>query len=254
MLRLLRYETLLLYVQLAAIVGVLIRFITSGLYRTYRFFFIYLIVFTGEAVCPLVVPRGTDLYAYIFFATEGVIIVLYALSVLELYSLVLRNLPGIASVSRRYIKVALGIAIVISLALLQLEQIPMNDISRFFTFESIIVCSLVLFVFLITSFLVYYPIPLNRNVIFYSIGYAFYFTSKALALFLRNTGHPNWDEAFGFLLLAVSTACLLFWIFSLSGPGESKTVVFGHKWNQKDEQRLVEQLDAINRSLMRARK
>jgi hypothetical protein len=253
MLGLLRYENLLFHVQQAAFAGLLIRFIASGLQRIYRFFFIYLIVLAGQGLYPLVVRQGTDLYAYIFLGTEGVIVLLYALIVLELYSLVLRDLPGIASLSRRYIKVALGIAILVSLALLQFEQIPRTYMARFFTFESTIVSSLVLFVFLITGFLVYYPIPLNRNVIFYSIGYAFYFTSKALALFLRNTGH-EWDALFSFSLMGVSTACLIFWIFSLSQQGEKKTVVIGHKWNQKDEQRVMEQLDAINRALMRARK
>jgi hypothetical protein len=253
MLALLRYENLLIYLQLAAIAGVLIRFVTSGLYRTYRFFFIYLIVLAGQALYPLLVPRMTDLYAYTFFGTEGIVVLLYALIVLELYSLVLRELPGIASISRRYIKIALAIAILVSLALLQLEQIPRSPIARFLTFESTIVFSLVLFVFLITAFLVYYPIPLNRNVIFYSIGYAFYFTSKALALFLRNTGSA-WHKQFGLSLLGVSTACLIFWIFSLSAEGEKKTIIFGHKWSHEDEQRLLEQLDAINTSLLRVRK
>jgi hypothetical protein len=253
MLGLSRYENLIIYLQLAAIVGVLIRFLTAGLQRVYRFFFCYLVVLAGQGLFPLMVRRGTNLYGYVFIGIEGVIVLLYALIVLELYSLVLRNLPGIASISRRYIKIALGVAILISLMLLQLEQIPHDVMARFFSFESTIVFSLVFFVFLITAFLVYYPIPLNRNVIFYSIGYAFYFTSKALALFLRNTGH-QWDAVFSFLLLGVSTACLIFWIFSLSRAGEQKTVVFGHKWNREDERYLLEQLDAINRSLMRVRK
>jgi hypothetical protein len=252
MLRLLRYENLLLYVQLAAIVGVLVRFAATRLHRIYRFFFVYLIVLALQVLCALVIPHDTNPYAYSFLATEGLIVLLYALIVLELYSLVLRDLPGIASIARRYIKIALAAAILLSLAVLQLEQIPQGTISRFFTFESTIVCSLVFFVFLITVFLVYYPIPLNRNVIFYSIGYAFYFTTKALALFLRNTGH-QWDK-FGFSLVTVATGCLLFWVFSLSQSGEQKTIVFGHRWNEKDERRLIEQLDAINKSLLRARK
>lgn len=253
MLRLLRYENLLFYVQQAALIGLLIRFVASGLQRTYPFFFIYLIVLAAQDLVPLVTVRGTNLYGYSFLVTEGVIVVLYALIVLELYSLVLRDLPGIASISRRYTKVALAVAILISLALLQSEQVPRSYMAQFFTFESTIVSSLVLFVFLITGFLVYYPVPLSRNVIFYSVGYAFYFTSKALTLFLRNTGH-DWDASFSFALMAVSTACLIFWIFSLSRSGEKKTVVIGHKWNRKDEQRVMEQLDAINRALLRSRK
>jgi hypothetical protein len=253
MLGLLRYENLLFYVQQAAFIGLLVRFVASGLQRTYRFFFIYMIVMAGQDLVPMFARRGTNLYGYSFIATEGVIVLLYALIVLELYSLVLRDLPGIASVSRRYIKVALAIAILISLTLLQFEQVPRSYMARFFTFESTIVSSLVLFVFLITGFLVYYPIPLSRNVIFYSIGYAFYFTSKALALFLRNTGH-QWDALFSFCLMAVSTASLIFWIVSLSSEGEKKTIVIGHKWNREDEERVMQQLDAINRSLMRVRK
>lgn len=249
MFRLLSDENLLLYVQLAAIAGVLIRFVTSGLYRTYRFFFTYLLVFAVQAFYPLTMNRDSDYYAYIFLATEGVIILLYALIVLELYSLVLRELPGIASISRRYIKIALAAAILVALLVLQFEQTPQNAISRFFSFESTIVCSLVFFVLLITLFLVVYPIPLSRNVIFYSIGYAFYFSTKAVALFLRNTGHQG--DKFGLSLLAGATACLFFWIFSLSKAGEKKTIVVGHKWSNKDEKRLIEQLDAINEILMR---
>jgi hypothetical protein len=253
MLGLLRYEDLLLYVQQAALAGLLIRFVASGLQRTYRFFFLYLIVLAVQNLVPVLTVWSSNLYASCFLVTEGVIVLFYALIVLELYSLVLRELPGIASVSRRYIKLALAVAIMVSLALLQFEQLPGTYMARFSTFESTIVSSLVLFVFLITGFLVYYPIPLNRNVIFYSIGYAFYFASKALALFLLNTGR-DWDPLVSFVLIAVSTTCLIFWIFSLSRVGEQKTIVIGHRWNQKDEQRVIEQLDAINRSLMRARK
>jgi hypothetical protein len=201
----------------------------------------------------MLAPNGHNLYRQLFLGTESIIVCMYALVVLELYSLVFRQLPGIATVSRRYIRVALGVAILAAILLLQLEQTPTTNLTRFYTFECAIVTSLILFVFLITIFLFYYPIPLNRNVIYYSIGYAVYFTSKALALFLRNTG-LEWDRYFSLTMLVVSTSCLVFWAWRISRAGEQKTVVIGHRWSRRDEQHLLEQLESINSSLLRARK
>lgn len=250
---LLPYEQLLFDIHVGALVGVLIRFLTLGLSRVYKFFVTYITVLLLQSMIPIFVKMDTSLYGYLFLATETVVVVLYALVVLELYSIVLRDLHGIATVARRYIRIAVGIAILISALLLGFEQTPANLLARFYTFESAIVSSLVLFVFLITAFLVYFPIPLSRNVIYYSIGYAVYFTSKALALFLRNTGH-TWDRQFSVAMLCVATACLIFWIFALSAKGETKTVQLGHKWNREDEERLQQQIEAINASLLRARK
>lgn len=249
------YENLLFYVQLAALVGVAVRLIASGLASIYRFFAVYLIVQIIEGLIPILIRNRphSNAYGYLFLATEGVLVLLYALIVLELYSLVFRDLSGIATIARRFIKIAIALAITVALMILVLEPVPPGILPRFYTFQSTIVSSLVLFVFLITGFLVYYPIPLNRNVIYYSIGYAFYFTSKALLLILHNTGHGQ-NRALSFAMLAVSTACLLFWIFALSPRGEKKTVIFGHQWNLKDEQHLLQQLREFNETLLRARK
>jgi hypothetical protein len=108
-----------------------------------------------------------------------------------------------------------------------------------------------MFVLLINLFLVYYPIPLNRNVIVYSIGYAVYFLTKAAALFARNVS-DELQRQISAVLIAVSTGCLIFWALALNRRGETKTVVIGHKWRAEDEERLLSQLKEINASLGRA--
>src|SRR5205085_167429 len=123
----------------------------------------------------------------------------------------------------------------------------------FFAFERPVVSSLVCFVFLITAFLAYYPIRLHRNVIYYTVGYAVYFSSKGLALFLRNTGH-DWDRFLSPALMAVSTTCLIFWTFALKATREPDTPLFQHAHGRIEEERLLKQLDAVNASLLRARK
>jgi hypothetical protein len=99
--------------------------------------------------------------------------------------------------------------------------------------------------------LVYYPIPLGRNVIVYSMGYAVFFLTRAAVPLMINLGQ-NWARQLGTIAMTVSVACLILWIFALSRAGENKRVVVGHQWNPGDDQRLLAQLEAINTSLLRS--
>ena len=74
--------------------------------------------------------------------------------------------------ARHYIKITLVLAILLSLLLLRIEKTPNTLTGYLFMFERPILSSLVVFVLLISGFLVYYPVPLGRNVIVYLTGYA----------------------------------------------------------------------------------
>jgi hypothetical protein len=253
-------QQILLFLQTAALVGLAVRMWLAGLPHIYVYFFSYLILALLQSVVLTAVGysdadstalQSSVAYGYAWMASEGVIVCSYALVVLECYANVLRNLAGIASLSRRYVKITLSLSILIALLLLGLEKTPTTIFGYFYSFQRAVVSSLIAFVLLITAFLAYYPVPLNRNVIVYSLGYAVYFLTKAAALFVRNLGH-RWDRPLGDLLIIVSTGCLVFWIFALNRQGETKTAVIGHKWHTGDEERLLLQLMAINAGLSRA--
>src|SRR5205807_64745 len=107
-------------------------------------------------------PYDSASYRYSWLITQALLTCFCALIVLELYTLVLRDLTGIASASRRYLKICLGIAIVGSLLLLLVEQTPHGITNIFVTMERALFTSLLIFVLLLTGFLAYYPIPINR--------------------------------------------------------------------------------------------
>jgi hypothetical protein len=179
------------------------------------------------------------------------IVTFYALVVLELYSNVLRDLPGIAGTARRYIKIVLMLAIVIALLPFWLEKTVSSPFGYLVVWERFVISSLVLLVLLMSAFLVYYPVPLGRNVIVYSTGYAVFFvTREAGALVIDLDQH--WTRQISSISMTVSVACLIFWILALNRDGETKRVVIGHQWNPGDDQRLLAQLDAINTSLLRS--
>jgi hypothetical protein len=243
----------LLALQFVAFPLLILRICTAGLWRKYPFFTAYLLAEFVQLFIPYIFPFTSRAYGYAFVFSEAPIVALYVLVVLELYSKVLDPLPGIALESRRYIKVSMAVASVVSLSLLFYEGAATNLVARFLVFERAIVFSLVLFVLFIVGFLVYYPIALSRNIIVYSMGYAFLFLVKAAATFGRNLGVVDYPLV-NDVLLGITSFCLVFWIVFLSRGGETTRMVIGHSWNRRDEQRVKEQMEAMNAMLDRLRR
>jgi hypothetical protein len=197
------------------------------------------------------IPYRSLAYRDAWMVTEGLIVCADVLVVLELCKVLLRGLPGITTVARRYVQWTLALAIGGSLLLLGVERVPLGITGYFFTCERAIMSSLVFFVLAMMLFLFYYPVPLNRNVVSYSIGYAVYFLTKAAAIFLRNLAPTRYREI-STVLVGISTVCLIYWLFALSRRGETRVMVVGHQWSSEEEERLLSQLSAINASLGRA--
>ena len=122
-------------IQIAILLALCAKLWWSGLYKTYIFFFSYLVLEFGQAFIPLFVPLNGTLYADIFVISQTLIVCAYAFVILELYSVILRNLQGIASLARRYIKITLGFAILVSLIPLVMEKTPNTLTGYLFTFE-----------------------------------------------------------------------------------------------------------------------
>jgi hypothetical protein len=249
-------QQILLVIEIAALGILCLRLWLAGLYRVYVYFFGYLVLELLQTLIPVLVPLDSRLYRDLYVASQALLTVFYALVVLELYSKVLRDLAGIASVARRYIKVTLVLSIMIALLPLSLESTQASLAGYFLFFERTVMLSLVVFVLLVSAFLVYYPVPLGRNVIVYLMGYAVYFVTRATVAIVANLDYnwarSIWTRPLSSVAMAISVLCLLFWITALSREGENKRVVVGHQWNPADEHRLRAQLDAINASLLRA--
>ena len=182
-------QLVLVSIQTALLIALIARIWSAGLYRVYPYFFSYLVAQLLQVLILSAVPFRGSAYPYIWVGTEAMIVCFSVLIVVELYRVIFRDLPGIASVSRRYMKITVAVGILVSLFLFRFEETPANYVSTFLVIERGIDFSLVLFILLVSAFLTYYPVSLNRNVVVYSIGYAFYFLIKATALFVRTMGH-----------------------------------------------------------------
>src|SRR5690242_2626162 len=156
---LLHRDQILLAIQTVSLALLAVRIWWSGLYRLYPCFFLYLVVDLLQAVVLASVPYGTLLYRNSWVATEALIACSYALVILELYSVVLRDLVGIARISRRYIMASWALAVSISLVMLTLERTSTYLATSFLLVDRAIMTSLVLLVLLVSVYLAYYPVP-----------------------------------------------------------------------------------------------
>ncbi|MGO9094579.1 MAG: hypothetical protein ACLQGV_05095 [Bryobacteraceae bacterium] len=266
-----RSELVLQYIWWLTIAGHLLLYLKLrriGLHRTYRAFSGYLAFtfFRGVVVAalPWVAslmrgrpnhPFATNVYAYAWLATEPVVWVFYVLVVLELFSLILQNFKGIASLGRWVMLGGLAAAVAISTLTLSMdlsnasERFPILRV--FLMVDRGVASSLVIFLLVISCFLAWYPVPLCRNVVVHCMVYAGYFLSLTLGRLLRNLTGSAVNQTVNLALSGVTLASLLAWIAFLDRAGESVKVRVRPDWAPGDEEELVAHLAAINSSLLR---
>jgi hypothetical protein len=237
----------------AALAG---KFWRSGLYKVYPFFFSYLLYRLIRGLVLYAIPANRrTLYGWFYFSSAPLGWLALILIVLELYTLVLRHFPGIASLSRWLLTAGLVTSIAVSGMSLRLDLSNPGErfpVVLFFTvIQRGLMTSLAIFLLVITGFLTWYPVPLSRNVIVQSMVCAVYFLSNTMALLVRNVAGDQISTSVNLALPAIELGCVMAWAALMTQAGEAKKVVLRHHWRPEQQQRLMEQLAAINATLLR---
>ena len=246
------WQVVLFACNLLAFVVLLARLVSLRLARSYPALVVWLGVNIVLSLLPWIVRMDRRSYSWFYIFTEGSTLVLYLLTVLELYGNVLKSLPGLASTARWVIPAVVTASAIGSASLLAFEGRPAKYLDWLFRVDRTAITCVVLFVLMITAFMVWFPIRVSRNTVVYSIGYAAYLVPKGAAIFLMNAaGHwlVNLTSA---VCMTASTLCLLFWAVALDRAGETSVVSPGSLFHPNDEARLLTQLEAVNRTLLRA--
>ncbi len=236
----------------------IVRMIFTELYRTYVWFFGFLWLGVIESAVAFPLDPNTNAYAWVYVVSQPINWLFYILVVLELYSLLLRDHPGIASVGRWVLSAASAVSILIS----GLTLWP--DLSRpagkypvlvyYAVIERGLISSLLIFLLFAAAFLVWYPIPLTRNLVLHANVYAVYFLASTLALYVRNLTGFEITRSVSTVLMGASALCLLVWLMFFGRRGEEQMVVLRPRWQPEDEEKLIEQMNALNSALLRAQK
>ena len=243
--------------QLLAFGVVLARIYTAGLNRTYRWFTIYM---WYESVRLIMMgffgPVATNFYAYLYFYTQPVTWCLYVSVILELYHLSLKNHVGIATFARKTLIIALAGATAVSLGTLTFEsqQANFSVVSTYVLIERLILSSLLVLLLVFTGFLAYFPVPVNRNTLVHTRIFAVYFLVRTGILIFRNIVTGEAVHVVNIVVQLLATAALVSWALLLSRGGEEVKAVTSIRRAPEMEEKLVAQLDAINRTLLTSAK
>jgi hypothetical protein len=252
--------SLLAFVQLGALCALAIRLTFSSLFRTYRWFTVYLLFELIRAVITRILQNGTTAYAYFYLTTQPVFWALQVLVILESFQLALKRHTGIATFGRRALSWALIISTLLALGSLYFTRNVATSSSAsilletVFTLERVISLSLSLFVLVFLAILRHFPVPLSHNALVHASVFGLYFVAKTAIMLVRNIWGNQVQVEVNISLMVLSATCLMVWTVMLTRQGESEPTVSRARVDEEQQQRLMAQLDALNRTLLNSAK
>jgi hypothetical protein len=234
--------------NLLAFVALFVRIVSIRVAKSCPALALWVAVNCLLSLMPWIVRMDFLFYYWFFICAESVELVLYLFTVLELYGKVLKSFPGLASTARTFIQVVVPASALGGVSLLAFAKHPVSRLDWYYRADGAVISAVVFFVLMITAFMVWFPIRVSRNTCTYSVGYAAYLVPKGAGMFLMNLGYGGTSLG-GVVGMPVSILCLLFWAVALRRDGEKAMVSPGSRFHQRDEARLMTQLEAINRVL-----
>lgn len=199
-------------------------------------------------------PRSPN-YLKFYILTQPLGWIVSILIVRELYTLVLERFKGLATLGRWFQYAGLTISLLIS-GLLLLPQMRSGTAQQsmvlgyYYAVERGVDCALLVFLLLLLVWLSRYPVPLSRNLLIHSLVYSTLFLSGSVGMFTRVFFGFQLSRPVSTFLLGVLGACVLTWLICLSEQGEEVRLSVPH-FGPEEEKRILNQLEALNSTLLR---
>ena len=224
-----------------------------GLLGVYRALGWFAAADAARLLISLTIRRGTTVYGWYYLITEVVMWLLLAWLVLEVYGSVFRTHSGLARLSRRVIPGVLAASILFAIGTLAVRGETGSRwpiLEAFFLLERTVYISLFAFVACLGVFLAWYPVRLPRNALTHFAVFTGYFACSAAALVLRTIGGREWSVVASLLLAGGSVITGLAWGALLRPAGETIMARAGYSRAPAEEQRLLRQLEDLDRTLL----
>jgi len=197
-------------------------------------------------------------------------LVMWVFSLALVYSLskvVLAELPGIQRLSRKLLNIVFVVAIGLAASTVSGEYTAtggaklLDRIDRVlvaaYTIDRAIAMSASLVLVVILAFILWFPVKMPRNLAIFSVGFVIYFTAKtAFSLFRTYSAPGAYSHTIGqWVSVAINlvlVACFIYWVVFIDPKGQTAQVRIGHSWHVADQNRLIDQLEALNSALLRS--
>jgi len=197
------------YLNLAATLALILSLAGNGLFRVYKCLFAYLVADASQTLILMALRGHKNLYAYVYLAGQLLKLLLAVFVILELCRLALAGRPALARFGRNIVSYLLAVAAAVAALGLALERgVPPARslvLHYFNSFERTMDTWLLVMLFIISVFMVWFPVRVKRNSGLYIAGFGVYFLSRVIGLLLTNRV-PGWKNQIDAVMLGIGAA------------------------------------------------
>ena len=233
-----------------------------SVYRVFCYFLIFDLISSGVAFVELGLLNADFAYRVTWIAMRIVAWILSLWMVYALLDAVLVNFRGILRFSRMLLNATFVLALLVALFTAKPEYIEgglaasVHPIGRALgltlVLERVISSAALLALLAILGFILWFPVPLPRNLAVFSIGFITYFAIITGLLLCESFVSHTISQTIGNTNTILLSLCYAYMALSITKEGEVRTVSLGHSWSIGDQRRLLCQLEDMNAALLRA--
>lgn len=259
MLNLLPIEVFFWYANLALKLVLLWRIFSLGLAAHYKALCFAMVLASARTLVLLPLNVNTYAYAVTYLITQPLLLLAYGAVVLEVYGQVFETYQGISFLGRGFLVtgfvVSGAISLWVHLAEFNLSDGPFRVLRYLLTAESTLYGVLLLFLLALALFLLWYPVPLRKNLLHYNLIFLVFFGAMSAGLYMGNPNPSSMAARLGSTMrMAVDTACLSCWIFLFRREWEEQAGGVSFALTKADQAQILGHLDSMNQAILRARK
>jgi hypothetical protein len=237
---------------------VTLRLFLTQIASRYRALTAFLLVSAMRSMLLASMPFGSDKYAEAYFITAPILYACHGWLVIEVYGQVFESYRGIAALGRWTMLgvLALGVGVAVATTLLDhdLSREPFPIIGLVFSLESIVLKMLLVFLLLICTVLVWFPIPQRPNVLLIGFGVTALTIAVTASWVVRGLNPSAWTRIASSSSLYVFAGCMGMWLFTLKPKHLDEVAARPAPATEAHEARLAGQLQSVNRALESLRK
>ncbi len=245
-----------------------LKLLSLRLHAIYQYFSLYLVCeLIGSTVWILV--RSFDRraewsdYRLLWAAQQIVVDTIIILTVYTLLGTVLDRLPGILTLSRRYLNFTFVAAGLISTGSLAWESHKSGYVNQGSWQDNVLFVAILadravsivvlLSILAILCFLLWFPVQIARNLAVFIVGFSVYSAGSSFGLLFQGSiTDENHRLIISTSLELLTSACYAYWVIFISPAGEQVPARLNVRRDPEEQDRLIRSLELLNESVLRS--
>jgi len=244
----------LLISEAVAAIFTVARLLQFHLWRRFPFLISYLVVLSIRAASLSVLDDTSGAYFRVYLAASPLICCVASLAVREMFALIFRDYPGVRTVGRWALYVALAVSVVVWLLIIKAPWPGESQYTRWLfyelVFERSITFGLAAIIVVLMIFLSRYPLDLDRNTYCASGFFSAMFLAQAVVRLVDSLSPRLFAFYADYPEVAFTALCLVGWGIMLQPANAAARV--HTPTNKRRETELLQQLESLNSILSRS--